>query len=161
VKISNLQNLTFYLSFSISIGACSFFEPTGKNREKGMTIASTKAAIDSLMADKETNDGKRFTVIGYLYYTPGFTVYTNRPQTIYIRTESGMTKENIASVDAHWAKDGHNSVFVPAEAGREVENTIFYDHEAKPFTFTDKVSISFTVSKTSVFLTEPRFDKVQ
>ncbi|MCS3869351.1 hypothetical protein J3D55_002267 [Chryseobacterium ginsenosidimutans] len=70
-----------------TVNSCSYFE-SGKNREKGTPIESSKTAVQKIVVDKETNEGKRFSITGYLNYSAGMTVYVDRPQTVYVNTET-------------------------------------------------------------------------
>ena len=160
-----MKTKTLFLTAVITVTlsaftSCSYFE-SGKNREKGTPMESSKAAVQKIMADKETNEGKRFSIIGYLNYSAGMTVYVNRPQTVYVNTAPGDDGETITPVEMKWSENGHNSVFVPEDAGRGSDKTIFYDNEGKPLTTNDKVEVSFTVEKTSVNPVEIRIDKVK
>jgi len=139
--------------------SCSYFE-SGKNREKGTPIKSSKTEVQKILTDKETNEGKRFSIIGYLSYSPGITVYVNRPQTVYVNTLPNDEGETITPIAMAWVQDGHNSVFVPEDAGRGSDKTIFYDNEGKTLTTNDKVEVSFEVGKTSIYPFEVRIDKV-
>lgn len=140
--------------------SCSFFEG-GKNREKGTPMESSKTAVQKILDNKETNDGKRFSVTGYLNYSAGMTVYVDRPQTVYVNTAPGDDGETITPVEMKWAENGHNSVFVPEDAGRGSDKTIFYDNEGEPLTTNDKVEVSFEVGKASIYPYEVRIDKVK
>jgi len=140
--------------------SCSYFE-SGKNREKGTPMESSKAAVQKILDDKEANEGKRFAITGYLNYSAGMTVYVDRPQTVYVNTEPGDNGETITPVEMNWAENGYNSVFVPEEAGRGSDKTIFYDNEGKPISTNDKVEVSFEVEKTSVYPIKVRIDKVK
>jgi hypothetical protein len=143
-----------------TITSCSYFE-SGKNREKGTPIESSKTAVQKILADKEANEGKRFSITGYLYYSPGMTVYINRPQSVLVETAPNGDGETITPVEMKWAQNGYNSVFVPEDAGRGSDKTIFYDHEGKPLTTNDKVEISFEVGKSSIDPVEVRIDRVK
>ena len=140
--------------------SCSYFD-SSKNREKGTPIESSKAAVQKILDDKEANEGKRFSVTGYLNYSPGMTVYINRPQTVNVNTAPDDNGETIAYVAMNWAQNGYNSVFVPEDAGRGSDKTIFYDNEGKPLTTNDKVEVSFEVDRASVYPVEVRIDKVK
>lgn len=141
--------------------SCSYFD-SSKNREKGTPIESSKAAVQKILDDKEANEGKRFSVTGYLNYSPGMTVYINRPQTVSVNAAApGDDAETIAYVAMNWAQNGHNSVFVPEDAGRGSDKTIFYDNEGKALTKNDKVEVSFEVDKASAYPVEVRIDKVK
>ncbi|WP_410698191.1 hypothetical protein [Chryseobacterium sp. SIMBA_028] len=140
--------------------SCSYFD-SNKNREKGTPMESSKTAVQKLLADQETNEGKRFSIKGYLNYSTGMTVYVNRPQTVYVNTAPGDGGETITPIEMTWAENGHNSVFVPENAGRGTDKTIFYDNEGKPLTTNDKVEVSFEVGKASVYPVEIRIDKVK
>jgi hypothetical protein len=143
-----------------TVTSCSYFE-SGKNREKGTPIESSKTAVQKILADKEANEGKRFSITGYLYYSPGMTVYINRPQSVLVKTAPDGDGETITPVEMKWAQNGYNSVFVPEDAGRGSDKTIFYDHEGKPLTTNDKVEVSFEVGKSSIDPVEVRIDKVK
>jgi hypothetical protein len=143
-----------------TITSCSYFE-SGKNREKGTPIESSKTAVQKILADKEANEGKRFSITGYLYYSPGMTVYIDRPQSVLVKTAPDGDGETITPVEMKWAQNGYNSVFVPEDAGRGSDKTIFYDHEGKPLTTNDKVEVSFEVGKSSIDPVEVRIDKVK
>ncbi|MDQ0594553.1 hypothetical protein QFZ37_002922 [Chryseobacterium ginsenosidimutans] len=156
---------TFFLTAAIAgtlftVASCSYFE-SGKNREKGTPMESSKTAIQKILADKEANEGKRFSIAGYLNYSAGMTVYIDRPQTVYVNTTPGDDGETITPVEMKWAENGHNSVFVPENAGRGSDKTIFYDNEGKPLTTNDKVEVSFEVGKTSIYPVEVRIDKIK
>lgn len=140
--------------------SCSFFEG-GKNREKGTPLESTKTAVQKIVAEKEANEGKRFSITGYLNYSAGMTVYVDRPQTVYVNTAPGDEGETITPIEMTWKKDGHNSVFVPEEAGRGSDKTIFYDNDGKTLTTNDKVEVSFEVGKASIYPYEVRIDKIK
>lgn len=140
--------------------SCSFFEG-GKNREKGTPMESSKTAVQKILDDKEANEEKRFSIIGYLNYSAGMTVYVDRPQTVYVNTAPGDDGETITPIEVKWAENGHNSVFVPEDVGRGSDKTIFYDNEGKPLTTNDKVEVSFEVGKTSIYPYEVRIDKVK
>jgi len=160
-----MKTKTLFLTAVITVTlsaftSCSYFE-SGKNREKGTPMESSKAAVQKITADKETNEGKRFSITGYLNYSAGMTVYVDRPQTVYVNTAPGDDGETITPVEMKWSENGHNSVFVPEDAGRGSDKTIFYDNEGKPLTTNDKVEVSFTVEKTSVNPVEIRIDKVK
>lgn len=142
-------------------GSMYFMSCSSKPREKGTPIESTSAAVKAVLDNKKANDGKRFAVTGYLHYSPGFAVYTNRPQTVYVCPEPGEAGKSIATIDMQWKHEGHNSVFVPDEAGRDATKTIFYDNEGKALSGKDKVTVSFGVSENSASLIEPRVDKAQ
>lgn len=139
--------------------SCSNFG-SGKNREKGTPIESSKVAVQKILADKEANEGKRFSITGYLNYSAGMTVYIGRPQTVYVNTAAADEGETITPIEMAWAQNGHNSVFVPENAGRGSDKTIFYDNEGKPLTTNDKVEVSFEVGKASIYPVEVRIDKV-
>ncbi|KFC19560.1 hypothetical protein [Chryseobacterium sp. FH1] len=140
--------------------SCSFFEG-GKNREKGTPVESSKATVKKIVDDIEANEGKRFSITGYLSYSAGFTVYTNRPQTVTVNTAPNGGGETITPVEMKWAENGHNSIFLPEDAGRESDKTIFYDNEGTPLTTNDKVEVSFEVGKSSIYPVEIRIDKVK
>lgn len=140
--------------------SCSYFE-SGKNREKGTPMESSKTAVQKIIAAKEANEGKRFSITGYLNYSAGMTVYVDRPQTVYVNTAPGDDGETITPIEMNWKQDGHNSVFVPEDAGRGSDKTIFYDNEGKPLTTNDKVEVSFEVGKSSIYPVEIRIDKVK
>lgn len=140
--------------------SCSFFEG-GKNREKGTPMESSKIAVQKILDDKEANEGKRFSITGYLNYSAGMTVYVDRPQTVYVNTAPGDDGETITPIEVKWAENGHNSVFVPEDAGRGSDKTIFYDNEGKPLITNDKVEVSFEVGKASIYPYEVRIDKVK
>jgi hypothetical protein len=143
-----------------TVTSCSYFE-SGKNREKGTPIESSKTAVQKILADKEANEGKRFSITGYLYYSPGMTVYIDRPQLVLVTKAPEGDGETITPVEMKWAQNGYNSVFVPEDAGRGSDKTIFYDHEGKPLTTNDKVEVSFEVGKSSIDPVEVRIDKVK
>lgn len=143
-----------------TITSCSYFE-SGKNREKGTPIELSKTAVQKILADKEANEGKRFSITGYLYYSPGMTVYIDRPQSVLVKTAPDGDGETITPVEMKWAQNGYNSVFVPEDAGRGSDKTIFYDHEGKPLTTNDKVGVSFEVGKSSIDPVEVRIDKIK
>jgi hypothetical protein len=107
------------------------------------------------------NEGKRFSITGYLNYSAGMTVYIDRPQTVYVNTAPGDDGETITPVEMDWKQDGHNSVFVPEDAGRGSDKTIFYDNDGQPLTTNDKVEVSFEVGKSSIYPVEVRIDKVK
>nr|WP_314495953.1 hypothetical protein [uncultured Chryseobacterium sp.] len=160
-----MKSKTFFLTVMTSAilltaTSCSYFE-SGKNREKGTPIESSKSAVQKILNDKEANEGKRFSVTGYLNYSAGMTVYVNRPQSVYVNTAPGDDGETITPVEMKWQENGYNSVFVPEEAGRGSDKTIFYDNEGKPLTTNDKVEVSFEVGKGSVYPVEVRIDKVK
>ncbi|MEI3790607.1 MULTISPECIES: hypothetical protein [unclassified Chryseobacterium] len=140
--------------------SCSYFE-SGKNREKGTPVESSKTAVQKIIAAKEVNEGKRFSITGYLNYSAGMTVYVDRPQTVYVNTAPGDDGETITPVEMDWKQDGHNSVFVPEDAGRGSDKTIFYDNDGQPLTTNDKVEVSFEVGKSSIYPVEVRIDKVK
>jgi hypothetical protein len=140
--------------------SCSYFE-SGKNREKGRPVESSKTAVQKIIAAKEVNEGKRFSITGYLNYSAGMTVYIDRPQTVYVNTAPGDDGETITPVEMDWKQDGHNSVFVPEDAGRGSDKTIFYDNDGQPLTTNDKVEVSFEVGKSSIYPVEVRIDKVK
>jgi hypothetical protein len=140
--------------------SCSYFE-SGKNREKGTPVESSKTAVQKIIAAKEVNEGKRFSITGYLNYSAGMTVYVDRPQTVYVNTAPGDDGETISPVEMDWKQDGHNSVFVPEDAGRGSDKTIFYDNDGQPLTTNDKVEVSFEVGKSSIYPVEVRIDKVK
>ncbi|WP_131368664.1 hypothetical protein [Chryseobacterium luteum] len=140
--------------------SCSFFE-SSRNREKGTPIESSKAAVQKILDDEKANEGKRFSITGYLNYSAGMTVYIGRPQTVYVNKAPGDDGETITPVKMAWAENGHNSVFVPENAGRGSDKTIFYDNEGKPLTTNDKVEVSFEVEQSSVYPVEIRIDKVK
>ena len=142
-----------------SLMSCSFFGGSA-HREKGTPIASAEASLNKIIADKEDNEGKRFTVTGYLSYSASMNVYTNRPQTVYIYAKPGK-EERIGGIEVHWSENGHNSVFVPQDGGGDESKTIFYDHDGKPFSMNDKVDISFSVGNKSVYPYEARFDRTK
>ncbi|MEJ2901077.1 hypothetical protein [Pedobacter panaciterrae] len=140
--------------------SCSNFE-SGKNREKGTPVESSKTAVQKILADKEANEGKRFSITGYLNYSAGMTVYVDRPQSVYVNTAPGDEGETITPLEMKWAQNGYNSVFVPENAGRGSDKTIFYDNEGKPLTTNDKVEVSFEVGKASIYPFEVRIDKIK
>lgn len=140
--------------------SCSYFE-SGKNLEKGTPMESSKTAVQKILADKETNEGKRFSITGYLNYSAGMTVYVDRPQSVYVNTAPGDDGETITPIELKWAENGNNSVFVPEDAGRGSDKTIFYDNEGKPLTTNDKVEVSFEVDKASIYPVKIRVDKVK
>ncbi|WP_223558850.1 flagellin [Chryseobacterium lathyri] len=140
--------------------SCSYFE-SGKNREKGTPVESSKTAVQKIIAAKEVNEGKRFSITGYLNYSAGMTVYVDRPQTVYVNTAPGDDGETITPVEMDWKQDGHNSVFVPEDTGRGSDKTIFYDNDGQPLTTNDKVEVSFEVGKSSIYPVEVRIDKVK
>ncbi|MGN7757429.1 hypothetical protein ACTJIV_08110 [Chryseobacterium sp. 22532] len=140
--------------------SCSYFE-SGKNREKGTPVEPSKTAVQKIIAAKEVNEGKRFSITGYLNYSAGMTVYVDRPQTVYVNTAPGDDGETITPVEMDWKQDGHNSVFVPEDAGRGSDKTIFYDNDGQPLTTNDKVEVSFEVGKSSIYPVEVRIDKVK
>lgn len=144
----------------LAVTSCSFLDG-GKNREKGTPMESSKTAVQEIVADKEANEGKRFSITGYLNYSAGMTVYVDRPQTVYVNTAPGDDGETITPVEMSWKQNGHNSVFVPEDAGRGSDNTIFYDNDGKPLTTNDKVEVSFEVGKSSIYPLEVRIDKVK
>ncbi|MDQ0782345.1 hypothetical protein [Chryseobacterium sp. W4I1] len=153
--------LTAVIAGTLStVSSCSYFE-SGKNREKGTPMESSKAAVQKILDDKEANEGKRFAITGYLNYSAGMTVYVDRPQTVYVNTAPGDDGETITPVEMKWAENGHNSVFVPEDAGRGSDKTIFYDNEGKPISTNDKVEVSFEVGKASIYPIEVRIDKVK
>jgi hypothetical protein len=140
--------------------SCSYFE-SGKNREKGTPMESSKTAVQKVLADKEKNDGKRFSITGYLNYSAGMTVYVDRPQSVYVNTAPGDEGETITPIEMKWAENGNNSVFVPEAAGRGSDKTIFYDNEGKQLMTNDKVEVSFEVKETSIYPVDIRIDKVK
>jgi len=153
--------LTAVIAGTLStVSSCSYFE-NGKNREKGTPMESSKAAVQKILDDKEANEGKRFAITGYLNYSAGMTVYVDRPQTVYVNTAPGDDGETITPVEMKWAENGYNSVFVPENAGRGSDKTIFYDNEGKPIYTNDKVEVSFEVGKASIYPIEVRIDKVK
>ncbi|MDR6514709.1 hypothetical protein [Chryseobacterium camelliae] len=143
-----------------TVTSCSYFE-SGKNREEGTPIESSKAAVQKILDNKEANGGKRFAITGYLNYSAGMTVYIDRPQTVYVNTAPGDDGETITPVEMNWAENGHNSVFVPKDAGRGSDKTIFYDNEGSPISTNDKVKVSFEVGKASIYPVEVRIDKIK
>ena len=155
---------TTFLALSLigatALSSCSFFAGA-EDREKGTPIESTKTTVKEISDKAEDNEGKRFSVTGYLLYEVMSNVYTNRPQSVYICTEAGDIRTSIGTIDTHWAENGHNSVFVPADGGGDKSTTIFYDHEGRPFSMNQKVTISFGVSESSVNLVDPRFDRIK
>ncbi|RQO31809.1 hypothetical protein DBR32_07665 [Taibaiella sp. KBW10] len=138
----------------LTITSCSLFS---NKREKGTPIESTKTAVDALKADK-SKEGKRYTITGYLTYTPPLTVYTNRPQTVYVYTTPGDPNSQIAILDMSWGEHA-NAVFLPGKE-RDLDKVIFYDNENKPFTSADKVDISFETD-VNVYLQKIRIDRAQ
>lgn len=160
-----MTSKTFFVTALIAgtlstVTSCSYFE-SGKNREKGTPVESSKTAVQKILDDKEASEGKRFSITGYLNYSAGMTVYVGRPQTVYVNTAPGDGGETITPIEMAWAENGHNSVFVPENAGRGSDKTIFYDNEGKPLTTNDKVEVSFEVGKASVYPVEVRIDKVK
>lgn len=149
------------MAVSITLHSCSFFEGTAKHREKGTPIESTKSAVDQLLAKSKDNTEKRFSITGYLNYSASGTVYTSRPQTVYVRTTPGSDGETIASIQMHWSENGVNSVFVPDNGSGDYTKSIFYDNEGKPLTSKDKVTVSFNVEEGNSYLVETRIDKAQ
>jgi len=151
--------LTIVVIGATSLTSCSFFEGSAKHREMGTPIASTKAAVEKIMADTEGNEDKRFSITGYLGFSATMSVYTNRPQMVYVYSEPG--EESIATIEMHWSENGTNSVFVPQDGGGDESKTIFYDNDGKPLSMNDKVTVSFSVSDQSTDLVETRIDRVQ
>jgi hypothetical protein len=141
-----------------SVSSCSFFEGTAKHREKGTPIASTKPAVDKILANIEDNEDKRYSITGYLHFSASTSVYTSRPQYVEVYAQPG-DRSAIATIEMHWRENGNNSVFVPQDGGRDETKTIFYDNEGKPFSMSDKVTISFSVSDQSPDLVETRLDR--
>lgn len=144
----------------LTAASCTLFDG-GKNREKGTPIESSKTAVQKIITAKESNEGKRFSITGYLNYSAGLTVYVDRPQTVYVNTAPGDDGETITPIKMNWKQDGHNSVFVPENAGRGSDKTIFYDNDGKPLTTNDKVEVSFEVEESSIYPVEVRIDKVK
>ena len=153
--------LAIIAATAIAITSCTLIEGTSKHRKKGTPIASTKAAVEKVLADKKANEGKRFAITGYLDYSANMTVYTNRPQTVYVYPDPEKSSPFMAMADMHWEESGHNSVFVPKDGGGDGSKTLFYDNDGKPLTSKDKVMISFSVDESSNNLTEVRIDKAQ
>ena len=153
--------LSMAVTGAITLLSCSFFEGSAKHREKGTPIESTAASVKKISDDRKGNEGKRFAITGYLNYAAAMRVYTSRPQTVYVSSEPGKKGEVIATVEMGWKENGHNSVFVPKDGDRDASNTIFYDNDGKPLTMNDKVTVSFSVSDNSIYLTETRIDKAQ
>lgn len=155
---------TIFLALSLigatALSSCSFFGGA-EDREKGTPIESTGKTVKQISDHAEDNEGKRFLVTGYLLYEAMSDIYTNRPQSVYICTEPGNIKTSIGTIDTHWKENGHNSVFVPEDGGGDAAKTIFYDHEGKPFSMNEKVTVSFGVKQSSSNLVEPRFDIVK
>lgn len=141
--------------------SCSFFGGSAKNREKGTPMESTKSAVEKVLADVKSNEGKRFAITGYLSYSPAMTVYTSRPQTVYVSSTPGNLDDQFATIEMSWKENGHNSVFLDQNAGRDGTKAIFYDHDGKPLNQNDKVVVSFSVNDQSVYLTEARIDRAQ
>lgn len=144
---------------ALTMASCSLFED--KPLEKGTPVASDKEAVAQLKSKATENKGKRFAVEGYLYYRPGFAVYTNRMQGVQVCPAPGDVPNSITLVDMRWGKDRANSVFVPDEAGRDETRTIFYDNEGKPLSMQDKVSVSFSISDPGIAPNEVRIDRIQ
>lgn len=131
-----------------------------ENLEKGTPIEFSKDAVKTLQDNTEENEGKRFSIEGYLTYSPGFAIYTNRPQTVIVHSDlEGTNSENNIAVSMPWKKDGKNSVFVAEDS--ENEDPIFYDNEGNSFTEKDKVIVSFSVTTADAFPTKVRIDKVK
>ncbi|WP_177765263.1 hypothetical protein [Flavobacterium sp. I3-2] len=124
--------------------------------EKGTAIESTKAAVDAITSDKKANEGKRFTIEGYLNYTPLHRVYTNRYQTVHVNSEPNKKGEWIGDISMKWGENEKNKVFVTETTGE----TFFYDNEGKSLTNNDKVSISFSVSEDETYPIDIRIDKL-
>jgi len=146
---------------TLTLTSCSFFEGSAKHREVGTPIPSTKKAVDAILADDEANEGKRFMITGYLNYSASMSVYTSRPQTVYVYSSPDHVGANITPIEMHWAENGTNSVFVPQDGGGDETKTIFYDNDSKPITGKDKVNVSFSVSNQSVYPIEIRIDKAK
>lgn len=133
---------------------------SSKNLEKGTPVAFSKAGIQAMQADKEANNGKRFSIEGYLSYSPGFDVYVNRPQTVSVKQALNSNDyQNDIAISMPWKKDGKNSVYHPQTADKG--EPVFYDNEGKPLTQKDKVIVSFSLNDTDVFPTDIRLDKAQ
>ena len=158
-----IQNtfLALGLLGATALSSCSFLGGGAEDREKGTPIESTEKTVKEISANKEDNEGKRFSVTGYLLYEAMSNVYTNRKQSVYICTEPGNIAKSIGTIDTHWAENGHNSVFVPEDGGGDKAKTIFYDHEGKPFSMNQKVTVSFGVKESFANLVEARFDRVK
>lgn len=146
---------------SVLFVSCSSFGGSTKNKEKGNPIETSKSAVEAILADKKGNEGKRFSITGYLNYSPGLRVYTSRPQLVFVYTEAGK-KGNVTSIiEMPWEENGKNSVFTPQNAGGDGSKTIFYDNEGTALTMNDKVIISFSVNEEITNPTDIRIDKTQ
>ncbi|MET4082930.1 hypothetical protein ABIB40_002894 [Pedobacter sp. UYP30] len=142
----------------LTVSSCSFFEGTATHREKGSPIPSTEESVNAFIND---NNGKRGSVIGYLNYHAFMRVYTNRPQNVNIMLTPGEIDTKIATVEMSWSENGHNSVFVPKDAGEDEKKTIFYDNEGNALKWNDKVIVSFELEESSKDLIEVRIDKAK
>jgi len=149
----------------LSLGVTTFLAlascgGNSKNMEKGTPIAFSKTAIQAMQANKEEHEGKRYSVEGYLSYSAGFTVYTNRPQTVTIKQALNSSDyQNDIAISMPWEKDGKNSVYLPENPDNA--EPVFYDNEGKPLTQKDKVMVSFSIDNTDAFPTNIRLDKAR
>jgi len=149
-----MKTTILLLAATSMLASCGLF--SNKPLEKGTPIENTKAAADAKMADK-ANIGKRFSVTGYLYYSPSLTVYTSRPQTVYLYASPNGEGENILAVAMSWSEGGKNTVFLPGD-DRDKTKVIFYDNDGKPHGMKDKVILSFEKEESQVYFQNPRID---
>lgn len=138
-------------------GGLSSCDLLGKGKlEKGTPVASTKENMEKLKAETK-DETKRFAITGYLYFSPGFTLYTSRPQTVYVISHPDSSANMIANVKMSYGADRANSVFFPGEE-RDASKSVFYDNEGKALSPKDKVMVSFKVGQAG-FFEDVRIDK--
>lgn len=150
-----IPGTTLLLAFILLFASCEMLN--GGKKEKGAVTAATKANVDKLLADK-SNVGKRYSITGYLSYSPSFKVYVNRPQTVYVYDSANGNGNMIATIAMPWSEKNGNSVYIPDDAKDDA--AIFFDNEKQPHHSGEKMMISFETSATDIYLQKIRLDPV-
>lgn len=122
-------------------------------------MAFSDAELKKMLANKEEYKGKPFSVEGFLTYSAGFTVYTNRLQTVSVKQALNSDYQDNIAISMPWEKDGKNSVYLPQNTAND--EPVFYDNEGKPLSSKDKVIVSFSLTDAEVFPTDIRLDKAK
>lgn len=150
------QTKFFALILVLALSSCQLF--TGKKYEKGtVLVAPTKEAFEAL--NKEEGSDKRYYTTAYINYRNIGTIYTNRPQSVYLRTGPCGTGEDIGTVYMSYSAKSGNCVSFPENA-TEDKDAVITDNEGKKHSCSEKLMISFEFDKNGSQLAGVRIDKL-
>jgi hypothetical protein len=130
------QKITVY---TLSLSLLVFLFSNCGNNEKGEVITAQK--FDSLKMDP-SNDGKRYSLIGYPSVKGDITVFAENEGSMFLTSEPNGEGETIALINLKMGT-GSNEMYIPDKFTND--DLRVYDNEGNELTTKDKIQVSFTV----------------